>query len=78
LSAWLAKYPEASPDVLSHQGPFHMALRVQYELVERGDVSSPKFIDWRNAFNPLWESRRRTVLKPAQEALLRSRGWTGD
>ena len=52
---WLAHNPCFSPDAISHEGPFNVALRVHYTLVEGGDPTSATFIEWRKRFHHVWE-----------------------
>lgn len=77
LADWLACNPGISPDTISHEGPFNVALRIHYALVEGGDPASHQFIEWRKQFHDLWIERSRPKLTPAQESLLRQRGWHG-
>lgn len=72
---WLHQNPQFSPDIISHQGPFDVALRVHYTFAEHGDHTSMAYIDWRRSFNAIWEDGRK--LTPLQESILRSRGWDG-
>lgn len=77
LTKWLAVNPRFSADAISHEGPFNMALRIHYTVVEGGDPTGTEFIEWRKRYHRLWERRSEPQLSPAQEALLRERGWDG-
>lgn len=75
LDEWLTANPQISSDTISHFGPFNAALQIHYELVERGDVHSAEYINWRKNIDEVWEVRRKPNLTPEQEAMLRVRGW---
>ena len=74
LAVWFDKRPQWSPDNISHDGPFDVALRIQYDLVEEKDSTSPAYLDWRQLFNGILEERDKPKLTPMQEAILRERG----
>jgi len=78
LTAWLAHNPSFSADAISHEGPFNMALRIHYTVVEGGDPAGIEFVEWRKRYHPHWERKFKPQLTQAQEALLRERGWSGN
>lgn len=74
LSDWLGRFPEWTPDAISHDGAFNLAQRIHFALVLDGDPQGPPFLEWRKQFNQVWESRREPQLSEQQKAILRSRG----
>lgn len=74
LADWLDKRPQWTPDNISHDGPFDVALRIQYDLVEGLDSTSLAYLEWRQRFKDILDERRNPKLTPMQEAILRERG----
>ena len=59
LATYYEKYPDYDEDIYFHQGPFNMALRIQYDQVLGKDTSDHEYIEWRKAYDPLWNDRLR-------------------
>lgn len=77
LTDWLSSNSRFSADDISHQGPFNMALRIHYALVEGGDPADVEFTEWHKQYHVVWDDRYKPTLTSEQEALLRERGWNG-
>jgi hypothetical protein len=74
FSEWLVKFPHWTPDLISHEGPFNMAQRIQYGLVLCQDPNGSDFLEWRKQFHKVWEARRHPKLTEWEKLVLRSRG----
>lgn len=52
-----AKNSWHNDDAFAHEGPFGMALRMQYDVVLELDMNREEFLEWRKSFADIWKSR---------------------